>query len=56
MVLLSLGSGLITALMAHAKPSCCTFDLNWIAEERPASNGSNAEGAVTASDKTPSSQ
>lgn len=56
MVLLSLGSGLITALMAHAKPSRCTFDLNGIADEKPAPAGMKEEGAVMPSDKTPSSQ
>lgn len=56
MVLLSLGSGLITTLLTHAKPSRCTFDLNWIADEKPASGGPNEECAVTPLDKTPSSQ
>ncbi len=56
MVLLSLGSGLITTLLAHAKPSYCTFDLNWIADEKPASGGPNEKCAVTSFDKAPSSQ
>ena len=56
MVLLSLGSGLITALMAQAKPSCPVVDWAWIAEENPLNDARDGDSAVLPSDKTMSSQ
>lgn len=52
MVLLSLGSGLITALMAQAKPAREALDWSWIADDSAAPERPNEEDAVTPSDKT----
>lgn len=51
MVLLSLGSGLITALMAQAKPTRDALDWSWIADDSAALERSSEEHAVTPSDK-----
>lgn len=56
MVLLSLGSGLITALMAQAKPSCPAADWAWFAEDNPMNDMRDGDNAVLPSDKTMSSQ
>ncbi|MBP2159707.1 MULTISPECIES: hypothetical protein [Asticcacaulis] len=52
MVLLSLGSGLITALMAQAKPARDTLDWSWIADDSTAPERKDDAQAVTSSDKT----
>jgi hypothetical protein len=52
MVLLSLGPGLITALMAQAKPAHYALDWSWIAGDSAAPERPNEEDAVTPSDKT----
>jgi hypothetical protein len=52
MVLLSLGSGLITALMAHAQPSREGPDFSWFADEEPFPERQNGDNAVLPSDKT----
>jgi hypothetical protein len=56
MVLLSLGSGLITALMAQAKPARDALDLSCIADDRRSSDRQDNEDAVLLSDKTTSPQ
>lgn len=56
MVLLSLGSGLITALMAQAKPPRDALNLDWIADDRQPVQAQDDEDAVGPSDKTVSSQ
>ena len=52
MVLLSLGSGLITALMAQAKPARDALDWSWIADDNAAPERPDDAHAVTPSDKT----
>ena len=56
MVLLSLGSGLITALMAQAKPAHGLRDWSWIADERQTPERPEDDHAVTVSEKTSFSQ
>jgi hypothetical protein len=52
MVLLSLGSGLITALMAQAQPSREAPDFSWFADEEPFPERQDGDNAVWASDKS----
>lgn len=56
MVLLSLGSGLITALMAQAKPPCPLSNWAWITDENALNETRDGDNAVLPSDKTTSSQ
>jgi hypothetical protein len=52
MVLLSLGSGLITALMAQAKPAREPLDLAWITDDASTADLCDDSNAVKAVDKT----
>lgn len=56
MVLLSLGSGLITALLAQAKPSYGAVDWDAIAHETPVADDQDSDQAQQLSNKTPISQ
>ena len=56
MVLLSLGSGLITALMMQAKAPRTSFDLDWIADDTPIDDRHGRDHAVSPPEKTAVSQ
>ncbi len=56
MVLLSLGPGLITALMTQAKLPRTSLDLDWIAHDPPADDRHDRDHAVSAAEKTAISQ
>lgn len=56
MVLLSLGSGLITALMTQAKPPRTWLDLDWIVDDAPVDDGHDRDHVVLPAEKTSFSQ